>query len=176
MKKIEIERKWLVESPKSWSALEELFDGLIDVKRISQNYLKPEAGKESGRVRKTVQGLTGDTETIYHFNRKDFLEEGVHKEVEKEISRSEYEDSLKKNHPDKATVEKTRFVFDYNDQTFELDVFKGSLKGIAILEIELEDIDDKIELPHFLKVKKEVTGEEKYNNFQLANKSLHKGK
>jgi CYTH domain-containing protein len=169
---LEKERKFLVKFPTSWSDLAELFDDLVDVKRIQQTYLKPEGDEPSARVRKTVQGLTGDTETVFHYNKKHFVEKGVNKETEHEISKKTYEDSLKKCHPEKCEVSKTRFVFKYNDQTFELDLFKGHLKGLAILEIELEDMDDTVELPPFLKVVREVTEDKRFNNFNLANKRL----
>lgn len=170
---LEIERKFLVHFPTSWSALSEIFDNLIDVKRISQTYLEAEDGQPSGRVRKTVEGLTGDTNTVYHYNQKVFVQHGVHEETEHEINHKKYEKYLEKAHPDKVAVEKTRFVFEYNDQVFELDVFKGNLKGLAILEIELKDKDQKVELPPFLKIIREVTDDKEFNNFNLANKKLH---
>lgn len=170
--KLESERKYLIKFPTSWSTLAELFDGIIDVKRISQTYLKPESGEQAGRVRKTVEGLTGDTETIYHYNQKKPVETGVHEETEHEISEKEYNNYLKKSNPDKVPVEKTRFVFEWQDQTFELDLFKGHLKGLAIMEIELDDIDDTVELPPFLKVVKEVTKDKRFTNFALADKKL----
>lgn len=167
---LEIERKFLVKFPISWSDLADLFNGLEDIKRISQTYLKPEEGEPSARVRKTIEGLTGETDTVYHYNQKHFVQAGVHEETEHEINKSQYEKYLKKAHPDKQSVEKTRFVFKYHDQTFELDVFKGPLKGLVILEIELKKKNQPIELPPFLKVVKEVTNEKKYTNFSLAEK------
>jgi CYTH domain-containing protein len=169
--KLEKERKFLVKFPTSWSALSEMFDQLIDVKRISQSYLSPEKGEQAGRVRKTVEGLTNDTDTVYHYNKKKPVETGVHEEEEHEINKAQYEKYLKQADPKKREVSKTRFVFKYNDQTFELDVFKGPLKGLAILEIELEDMDDTVELPSFLPVVKEVTEDKRYTNFSLADKS-----
>lgn len=175
--KLEIERKFLVKFPTSWSALAELFDGIVDVKRISQTYLTPEPGEQASRVRKTVEGLSGDLDTVYHFNQKKPTgDTGVHEETEHEISEKEYNKSLKKANPSKCAVEKTRFVFDWHDQTFELDLFKGHLKGLAILEIELEDKDDKVELPPFLKVVKEVTKDKSFTNFSLADKKLQRKK
>lgn len=174
--KLEIERKFLVKFPTSWSALSEMFDDLVDVKRISQTYLKAEQaeqGEQAARVRKTVKGLTGETETEYHYNQKKSVDSGVHEETEREIDQKEYEKYLKKSNSEKVPVEKTRFVFKFNDQIFELDVFKGPLKGLAILEIELEDKEDKIELPPFLKVIKEVTKDKRFTNFALADKKLH---
>ena len=170
--KLESERKYLIKFPTSWSALAELFDGIVDVKRISQTYLKAEDGEQAARVRKTVEGLTGDTDTVYHYNQKKPVETGVHEETEREISQKEYEKYLKKANPDKCAVEKTRFVFDWHDQVFELDLFKGHLKGLAVMEIELDDIDDTVELPPFLKVIKEVTDDKKFTNFSLADKKL----
>lgn len=174
--KLESERKFLVKFPTSWSSLSEMFDDLIDVKRISQTYLQAEKGEPSARVRKTVEGLTGDTDTVYHYNQKEFVESGVHKEKEHEITKAQYEKYLKKCHPDKSEVQKTRFVFKYNDQTFELDVFKGALKGLAILEIELDNINDTVELPPFLKTVKEVTKDKRFTNYSLADKKYHASK
>ncbi len=174
--KIESERKYLIKFPTSWSALAELFDGIVDVKRISQTYLKAEDGEQSARVRKTVEGLSGDTDTVYHYNQKKPVETGVHEETEHEISEKEYEKYLRKANPDKCAVEKTRFVFDWHDQVFELDLFKGHLKGLAIMEIELDDIDDTVELPPFLKVVKEVTKDKRFTNFSLADKKLREHK
>ena len=51
-------------------------------------------------------------------------------------------------------------------------MFKGHLKGLAILEIELDDKDDTVELPPFLPVIKEVTDDKKFTNFSLADKKL----
>lgn len=171
--KLEIERKYLVKLPTSWSALAELFDGIVDVKRISQTYLKPDPGEQAGRVRKTIEGLSGDTKTIFHHNQKKPTgDTGVHEETESEISEKEYNQALKRANSDKCAVEKTRFVFDWHDQVFELDLFKGHLKGLAILEIELEDKDDTVELPPFLKIIKEVTKDKKFTNFSLADKKL----
>jgi len=171
--KLEIERKFLVKFPTSWSDLAELFDGIVDVKRISQTYLKPEPGEQAARVRKTVEGLSGDTDTVYHRNQKKPTgDTGVHEETESEISEKDYNKALKKSNPDKCAIEKTRFVFKWHDQVFELDLFKGHLKGLAILEIELDDKDAKIELPPFLRVIKEVTKDKRFNNFSLADKKL----
>jgi CYTH domain-containing protein len=170
---LEIERKFLVKLPKSWSDLAEMFDDIVDVKRIIQQYLTPEPGEQAARVRKTVEGLGGDTTTVYHYNRKKPTgDTGVHEETEREISEKEYQKYLKQSNPSKCAVEKTRFVFKWHDQVFELDLFKGHLKGLAILEIELNDKDDKVELPPFLRIIHEVTKDKRFTNFALADKKL----
>jgi CYTH domain-containing protein len=171
---LEKERKFLVKLPKSWADLGSLFEDLVDVKRITQTYLKPEPGEQAARVRKTVEGLDGHTKTVFHYNQKEPTgETGVHKETERQISEKEYEKYLKKANSDKVAVEKTRFVINYQDQTFELDLFKGPLKGLAIMEIELKEMDETVELPPFLRVIKEVTKDKRFTNFALADKKLN---
>lgn len=174
--KLEVEKKYLVRMPSSWADLAELFDDLVDVKRISQVYLKPNDKGISPRVRKTVQGLLGETEAIFHHNQKKFMETGVHEETEYEISKDEYQKSLKNQHPDKTELKKTRFVFKYHDQCFELDIFKGALGGLAILELELEDKDQEVYLPPFLKIVEDITADKRFNNFNLASRKLHQNK
>lgn len=170
---LEIERKFLVKLPQSWSDLAEMFDDIVDVKRIVQQYLTPENGEPASRVRKTVEGLGGHTKTIYHHNQKKPTgDTGVHEETEREISEKEYQKYLKDANPSKCAVQKTRFVFNWHDQLFELDLFKGHLKGLAILEIELEGKDDKVELPPFLGIIGEVTKDKRFTNFALADKKL----
>jgi CYTH domain-containing protein len=171
--KIEVERRWVIQLPKSWADLAEIFDDLVDIKRISQTYLKPNDKGISSRIRKTIEGLLDNTKTVFHLNQKEFVEGGVHKETEGTISKEKYDQLLKEQHPDKVMLEKTRYVFKYQDQCFELDVFKGGLRGLAILELELNDKTQKVELPPFLRVVKEITSDRRFNNFALANKKLH---
>lgn len=171
MSHLEIERKFLVKFPKAWAELAELFDGLVDIKRIWQTYLLPIGDNPAARVRKTIQGLTQDTETIYEFNQKRPAGTAAHQETERKISEKQYQKYLQEPYPGKGEVQKTRFVFEYHDQTFELDVFKGPLQGLAILEIELEDKKQPIELPPFLTIVKEITENKSFNNFELANKT-----
>lgn len=173
MEKLEKERKFLVKFPSSWSKLSEMFDNLIDIRRIIQIYLTADKGEQAARIRKTVKGLTGNTNTVYHINKKQPVEPGVHREKEQEISSKQYQDLLNKSSKDKVPIEKTRFVFKYKDQVFELDVFKNTLKGLAILEIELKNIKDKVKLPKFLKLIKEITKDKRFSNFNLASKDLH---
>lgn len=172
-KKLEIERKFLVKLPKSWTQLAELFDNIVNIQRINQFYLKKEKDKNAARIRKTEEGLVNKTKTYYTFNIKEKTsDKKVHKEEERKISESDYNKYVKQADPDKRMVEKIRFVFEHKNQVFELDVFKDPLEGLAILELELDDKDDKIKLPPFLNIVKEVTKEDKYSNFNLADKDF----
>ena len=154
--KLEIEKKFLISPPKSWI-------------RISQVYLNKKDGEEEcARIRKTIFGLKDDLDVRYDFNQKQFVENGVSKEKEVEISKDKYEELLKDKNKDQIILSKTRFLFNYKDQVFELDLFKEPLNGLAILELELKKKDQQIFIPPFLKVIKNITNNPKFNNFNLA--------
>src|ERR1700679_3608132 len=104
---IERERRFLVKFPKSWEELSELFDNLIDIKRIEQTYLKPKGDEPAARVRKTIGGLLGKDKITYDFNQKKPVETGTHQEKEFEISEKKYHEYLKDPYPGKGQVEKT---------------------------------------------------------------------
>ena len=58
----------------------------------------------------------------------------------------------------------------YENQYIEIDTYPF-WKDIAIAEVELNDENQKIELPKKLNVIKEVTNDERYKNAQLADSS-----
>lgn len=172
--KIEIERKFLVKFPKSWSEIIKLFSNVVEIQRIEQTYLKTDKDEPAPRIRKVTEGLSGDKSIYYEYNQKFKLNSAAHKEKEKKLNKKQYEKLLEDARNDMMTLSKIRFVFTYNDQLFELDVFKDPLSGLAILEIELKDKNQKIELPPYLNIIKEVTKEKQFNNFELAKKKLFK--
>ena len=61
----------------------------------------------------------------------------VRKEMEREVSREEYLRQKEKNRG--GVIEKRRYVFRIGKWTYELDAFKGALKGLNFLEIEFPD-------------------------------------
>lgn len=69
-----------------------------------------------------------------------------------------------------ATLRKTRYdIYDKDDHRLDVwsvDVFKGSLAGLIIAEIELPSIKTKITLPKWLD--KEITDDNSYSNVSLA--------
>lgn len=57
-------------------------------------------------------------------------------------------------------VQKTRYKYDYQGRTAEIDVFKGGLKGLVLADFEFDSVDEmsKLEHPDFCLA--EVTEEE----------------
>ena len=64
-------------------------------------------------------------------------------------------------------IRKTRYCLSYEGQSFEIDVFPF-WNDRAIAEIELRTEEQEITFPGFIKVIREVTGEEEYRNSALA--------
>ena len=149
----EIERKFLV------SFLPEGMGGT----NMRQGYLQPEK-ERAVRVR-TVQ--------------KDESKKGVLtiKGIGSESGMSRYEFEIEIPVPDadyllslcdKPLIEKTRYKYDYEDLTWEIDEFHGVNDGLVVAEVELESEEQKLKKPNF--IGEEVTGQVKYYNMMLLKK------
>ena len=88
-------------------------------------------------------------------------------EVEKRISKDEYLSLLLQIDTSKKQIRKTRYRFVYNNQYFEVDIYPF-WKDRAIMEIELKDERQKVEIPSFIDVIKEVTEDENFKNSSIA--------
>ena len=65
-----------------------------------------------------------------------------------------------------SIVEKTRHEVPHGDLKWEIDVFTGENLGLIIAEIELKDVDQKVELPSW--IGREVTAQPQYYNSYLV--------
>lgn len=71
-------------------------------------------------------------------------------------------------------IQKTRFVLsDYNPHWL-IDVFEADNQGLILAEVELDDENQNIDMPTW--VKEEVTSQRKYYNSQLAANPYNKWK
>lgn len=84
-------------------------------------------------------------------------------EWEKEISVKDVEDLLKICEP--GVIDKTRYLINYGNHTFEVDEFYGDNEGLILAEVELKDENENLEKPEWLG--EEVTGDIKYYNSML---------
>ena len=62
-------------------------------------------------------------------------------------------------------IEKVRFEIQHNQKIWEVDEFKGINEGLVLAEIELDDEDEKFELPNW--IGEEVTLDTRYYNSNL---------
>ena len=148
----EIERKFIIRMPEFPLPVDE------KVSEIRQIYLLGEYG--SGERVRARDG-------VYWHTIKKKVSGFTCEESEEIISKAEFDELLLRRDPDRNEIQKTRHVFNYRDQVFEIDVYPF-WKRQAVLEIELESEDTPIELPPFLSVIKEVTGDRAYLNTYIA--------
>ncbi len=97
---------------------------------------------------------------------------GKNIEVEDFATESQYVLALKSRRPDTGIVEKVRICFVYKSQYFELDRFVDARAlpsgADGLLEIELTGKSDKVQIPDFINVLSEVTGDSRFSNFSIA--------
>lgn len=84
-------------------------------------------------------------------------------EFEQEIALSDAFDLLKICEP--GVIDKTRYLVDYREHTFEVDEFYGDNAGLLLAEVELKSEDEAFERPDFLG--REVTGDRRFYNAHM---------
>ena len=84
-------------------------------------------------------------------------------EWEKEIPVAEVEELLKICEP--GVIDKTRYLVEAGEHTYEVDEFYGDNEGLVVAEVELAAEDEAFVKPEWLG--EEVTGDVKYYNSML---------
>lgn len=151
--KVEIERKFLIKRPDTDFLASQKLCKASDIAQCYINQPSP------FRVRK--RGLDGNY--IYIRTEKKKVSELVRIEIENYITEAEYEKTIK----NQQVLYKTRYLYIYKNQYFEIDVFPF-WQDMALLEIELKSENEPYELPPFISVIKEVTADNYYKNKQIA--------
>lgn len=159
---MEIEKKFLIKKPTE-DELERL--GYVSKTNIIQTYLKDRDETER-RVRQ--RGTKKDGYSFFYTEKEDVKTgKGMERiERERKISPKEYINYLSEVDTSLHQISKVRYCFVYASRYFELDVYPFS-DDYAILEVELNSTEEKMELPN-LKILKEVTGDKRYRNHALA--------
>ena len=152
---IEAERKFLVEIVGELPECREL--------EITQTYLKEKDGLEP-RVRKREE----NGKYVYFLTTKRFVSINERVEIEKEITKEEYESLLAESNPAKRPIHKRRQCFEWDNRYLELDTFVDPPRPHHLLEIEHVSMEDEISFPPFLKVLKEVTDDPEWYNMNIA--------
>lgn len=170
----EIERKFLIKKPTEdqISSLSTFYKS-----NIVQTYLYSADPEKERRVRQ--RGSVHDGFSFYYTEKTNkyngdekILGERI--EFERKITIEEYSQLLLEADPRYDTLCKTRYCFLYEKKYFELDIYPFS-DDYAILEVEVNNLNDELPtLPDFLEAI-EVTGNDIYSNSTLAkSKALFK--
>ncbi|MGN0667040.1 MAG: CYTH domain-containing protein [Huintestinicola sp.] len=153
----EIERKFLISFPDDpESGCEKKID-------IVQTYLK----RNDPALQRRVRSMTVNGETVYYYTEKRFVSSITREENEKTISREEYEGLLLERDEELVPIIKTRRVYSYGGLVFEMDSYPFS-DSLATIEAELPSEDAALNIPPYFHVIKEVTGDKRYSNANLA--------
>ncbi|MCH2175910.1 MAG: CYTH domain-containing protein [Lentisphaeria bacterium] len=124
---------------------------------IRQGYLNP--GKMGNEVRIRSKGSN------YYLTVKG-QGDIVREEVELEISKEHFNELWPMT--EGARIEKIRYPIPWGDLTFEVDLFKGKLKGLQVVEVEFTDQlqASSFHQPDFFG--EDLTTDERYKNANLA--------
>jgi CYTH domain-containing protein len=162
---LEIERKLLVDV----TDLEALSAASTSVSAITQTYLTNDEGLAERVRRREVRTASGSRLQLTHTSKR-AVSAGVVEEDEHEIDDPEYAALVERRDPTRVPVVKTRYVVPWAGRVLEIDEF-SSPRAFWMLEVELpgtDDLDAPLDLPPWLAVTTEVTGDPAYANWNLA--------
>lgn len=152
---LEIERKYLVREVGAFPA----HVHAVDVE-IEQRYLRG-----SARVRRRGVG----PDAVYtHTIKQSTGIAGKRIEIERKIGFREYSSLLADSDPLCGPITKTRKCFLWEGRYFELDTFQSPRPGLQLLEVELNSLDEKVDLPPWIAIDRDVTEEPAFANRELA--------
>ena len=162
----ETERKFLIIMPSD--AFFARFSDTLTVREITQTYLSAQKGER--RVRKITEG--GNTSYVYTEKYEIAGTKMSREEFEREITEEEYRTLYAE-----AVSElcKTRYSFEFNAHTIEIDMYPDeiggeAMRGMCVLEVEIGSEDEKFTLPKEIEVLRELTGTREFSNKVLAKK------
>lgn len=156
----EVERKFLIKMPTS-EQIKAL--GCVSKANIIQTYLKKEGNVAERRIRQRGDKKNGFT---FYYTEKTDVSSGVRIEDERKITPDEYLQLLTEADTSLHQISKVRHCFVYDKKYFEMDIYPFST-DYAIVEIELNDINEEFAMPP-LEFVKEVTDDIRFRNSALA--------
>ena len=156
---LEIEKKYVIEKP-DVTALSKI-DGYTK-SEIVQTYLLSHPHVTHRVRRREYEGRVVYTET-----KKVRIDKISVFEDERELDEGEYLSLLALADPATAPVEKVRHTIPAGDLTLEIDIYPAWEK-CCIMEIEWPSRDTVPEIPGFIKIVADVTGEKRYSNASMS--------
>jgi CYTH domain-containing protein/predicted ATPase len=130
---------------------------------IIQTYLIGKSGTVE-RVRARGYGPS----FLYFNTIKVRQDDGGSHELDHLIDKHEYDTYLLRHDVSRLPVHKTRYCFLYGEHYCELDIFHGHLDGLALLEVEVHNMEQAVSVPSYLGPYTDVTESGLYANYRLA--------
>ena len=157
-KPFEAKKKYLIEYP-DLSLLEKLEN--VERVELDQTYLKAD-NNEKIQIRK--RGLGDDC--IYYQTRVR-IQNGQLLQVEKRLTKAEYEEKLTQADPTRKQLHRTRYCIIDNNQYMEIDIYPF-WNDKAILNIDVLDVNSNVYIPDYVKVVEDITNNPQYFNSELS--------
>lgn len=161
MQKVEIERKYIIKTPDL-----ELVSSMDDYtgSEIEQVYLSSPSHITHRVRRRAYLDRVEYTET-----KKVRIDKASAYEDEREITAGEYSTLILNRDPQSTPLIKTRHTFRYKGQLFEVDIYPNWSRT-CIMETELPSRDTVVDMPPFIHIVSEVTGNREYSNASMSRK------
>ncbi len=135
------------------------------------SHAKKGTGFREAEGMRRVRARSDAAGTSYFYTVKQDIRPGERYEVERMITRAEYEEFLEIRDPKLRTIQKRRLTFFHLNQFIEIDLFDDP-EGFALMEIEQSSIQPELVLPPFVKVLRNVTSDNRYSNRGIASGEL----
>lgn len=159
---LEIERKYIIEKP----SLDSMrgCEG-YEASDIVQIYLDSPACV-TRRIRSRAYP---DGRVQYFETEKRRVDKMSSQEREREITKADFDNYSLQIAADTRPIIKTRHTFMYLGQLFEIDVYP-EWERTAVMETELPSRETEVEMPDFIHIAVEVTGDRRYSNAAMSRK------
>ena len=131
---------------------------------ITQTYLVTEPG---GEVRLRRRAFRGGKVVNVHRSRKRVSDTEII-ETERQVDNNLYEQMLHQADPYRANIKKKRQSFIWKGRFFQIDTFHAPIDDLVIMENKGIGEQEDIDLPPFVRVLEDVTGNSKYQNYNIA--------
>ena len=156
---LEIERKYIIEKP---SIERMMAEDSYTSSEIVQIYLASPKG-----ITRRIRSRRYDDGTRYFETSKIRVDKISSREYEREIDREEFDRLSAEIAEGSRPIVKVRHTFDYKGQTFEIDVYP-EWERTCVMETELPSRESKVEMPDFIRILAEVTGDKRYSNAAMS--------
>ena len=131
---------------------------------ITQTYLVAEPGCE---VRLRRREWSGGKVVNVHRSKKRISDTEVI-ETERNVQNNLYEQMLQQADPYRSTIKKKRQSFIWKGQFFEIDTFLSPVDDLVMMETKGIAEQETINVPPFIEILEDVTGNSKYLNYNIA--------
>ncbi len=156
---MEIERKYIIKMPDITFLQSQ---PSYTKSEILQIYLPSKQGETHRIRRRTFADRNEHTET-----RKIRIDPISSEEIENEISAERFMSLQAKIQEGSRPINKLRHTFAYSEHIIEIDIYPEWTKS-AIMEIELQNPNQKVQIPSFIEIICEVTGDKTYSNASMS--------